>query len=100
MPDFGLERELWAQGYRLVAGVDEAGRGPLAGPVVGGVIFGGLPEVLREIAQPEVQWIIYGVAMVVIVFFLPQGIVPALASWWTARRRSFGAKPEAETRTP
>jgi ribonuclease HII len=29
-----FERELWAQGVRLVAGVDEAGRGPLAGPVV------------------------------------------------------------------
>lgn len=28
------ERELHAQGYPLVAGVDEAGRGPLAGPVV------------------------------------------------------------------
>ncbi|MGE5598900.1 MAG: ribonuclease HII [Bacteroidota bacterium] len=28
------ERALWAQGSRLVAGVDEAGRGPLAGPVV------------------------------------------------------------------
>jgi ribonuclease HII len=28
------ERELHAQGYSLVAGVDEAGRGPLAGPVV------------------------------------------------------------------
>mmetsp|Transcript_43371 Transcript_43371/g.110974 ORF Transcript_43371/g.110974 Transcript_43371/m.110974 type:complete len:203 (-) Transcript_43371:291-899(-) len=26
--------KLWAQGYRLVAGTDEAGRGPLAGPVV------------------------------------------------------------------
>jgi ribonuclease HII len=29
-----FERELWQQGLRLVAGVDEAGRGPLAGPVV------------------------------------------------------------------
>ncbi|PSC70258.1 ribonuclease HII [Micractinium conductrix] len=29
-----FEEELWAQGYKLVAGVDEAGRGPLAGPVV------------------------------------------------------------------
>ena len=31
-----LEREgaLWAEGYRVVAGVDEVGRGPLAGPVV------------------------------------------------------------------
>lgn len=27
------ERELAAQGYKLIAGVDEAGRGPLAGPV-------------------------------------------------------------------
>jgi len=28
------ERELWADGYERVAGVDEAGMGPLAGPVV------------------------------------------------------------------
>jgi len=29
-----FEKKAYAQGYRLVAGVDEAGRGPLAGPVV------------------------------------------------------------------
>lgn len=28
-----LENELYAQGYKLICGVDEAGRGPLAGPV-------------------------------------------------------------------
>lgn len=28
------EKKLWGQGYLLVAGIDEAGRGPLAGPVV------------------------------------------------------------------
>lgn len=28
------EKELWSKGYQLVAGVDEVGRGPLAGPVV------------------------------------------------------------------
>jgi ribonuclease HII len=28
------EQEAFLQGYQLVAGVDEAGRGPLAGPVV------------------------------------------------------------------
>lgn len=33
MPDFELEQELWAGGNTRVAGVDEAGRGPLAGPV-------------------------------------------------------------------
>jgi len=31
---FSFERELTGKGVRLVAGVDEAGRGPLAGPVV------------------------------------------------------------------
>jgi ribonuclease HII len=34
-----FERELWARGIRLVAGVDEAGRGPLAGPVVAAAVI-------------------------------------------------------------
>ena len=33
-PDFSHEEMLMARGARYVAGVDEAGRGPLAGPVV------------------------------------------------------------------
>lgn len=33
-PDFTYEYDLWKKGYRYIAGVDEAGRGPLAGPVV------------------------------------------------------------------
>lgn len=32
--NFRFERHLYRQGYRCVAGCDEAGRGPLAGPVV------------------------------------------------------------------
>jgi len=39
MPDLALERRLHRQGFRLVAGVDEAGRGPLAGPVVAGAVI-------------------------------------------------------------
>ncbi|MGE5221987.1 MAG: ribonuclease HII [Omnitrophica WOR_2 bacterium] len=35
-PTLEFERELWARGYRFVAGIDEAGRGPLAGPVAAG----------------------------------------------------------------
>ena len=31
-----FENELWAEGYKLIAGVDEAGAGPCAGPVVAG----------------------------------------------------------------
>jgi ribonuclease HII len=34
-----VEGLISAQGYRLMAGVDEAGRGPLAGPVVAGAVI-------------------------------------------------------------
>ena len=37
-PDLALEREAWAAGARRVAGVDEVGRGPLAGPVVAAAV--------------------------------------------------------------
>jgi ribonuclease HII len=33
------ERALWDQGFQLVAGMDEAGRGPLAGPVVAACVL-------------------------------------------------------------
>jgi branched-chain amino acid transport system permease protein len=70
----------------MVIMVVTGGKGTLAGPVVGGLIFGLLPEALRGTAPPEVQWIIYGVGIVLIVFFLPRGIVPAVASLWHAIR--------------
>ncbi len=33
------ERELWRTGCRCIAGIDEAGRGPLAGPVVAAAVI-------------------------------------------------------------
>ena len=36
--DLTLERSLYAQGHTRVAGLDEAGRGPLAGPVVAAAV--------------------------------------------------------------
>jgi branched-chain amino acid transport system permease protein len=75
----------------MVIMVVTGGKGTLAGPVVGGIIFGLLPEVLRAAQiKPEVQWVIYGVLMVLIVYFLPEGIVPALRNWWRGRRGDAG----------
>lgn len=39
MPDFELEKQALQQGYRLICGVDEAGRGPLAGPVCAAAVI-------------------------------------------------------------
>lgn len=36
---FSFEQLLWQDGYRFVAGVDEAGRGALAGPVVAAAVI-------------------------------------------------------------
>ena len=44
-PTFREEKSLRAEGYSLVAGLDEVGRGPLAGPVVAGVAV--LPNRMR-----------------------------------------------------
>lgn len=38
LPDFVEEKRLFKQGYKTVAGLDEAGRGPLAGPVVAAAV--------------------------------------------------------------
>ncbi|MHC1716728.1 MAG: ribonuclease HII [Candidatus Dojkabacteria bacterium] len=38
-PDIELEKKLWAEGFKYVVGIDEAGRGPLAGPVVAGAVI-------------------------------------------------------------
>ena len=40
------ERQLRAQGFSFIAGIDEAGRGPLAGPVVAAAVV--LPEKFRH----------------------------------------------------
>ena len=39
MPSFDIEKEKIAQGYKYVCGCDEAGRGPLCGPVVAAAVI-------------------------------------------------------------
>ena len=33
------EEEIWKQGFRYIAGIDEVGRGPIAGPVVAAAVI-------------------------------------------------------------
>ena len=81
-----MQRDLWdyeikagKKGYRLIAGVDEAGRGPLAGPVVAAAVVLPADAILqglddskklsptrREEPFPKIQTraVVYGVAVV------------------------------------
>lgn len=43
LPDYSREMKLRLEGHELIAGIDEAGRGPLSGPVVAAAVI--LPEV-------------------------------------------------------
>lgn len=43
-----IERALKEEGFRIVAGIDESGRGPLAGPVVASAV------VLKEVSLPVI----------------------------------------------
>jgi branched-chain amino acid transport system permease protein len=85
----------------MVIMVISGGKGTLAGPIVGGLIFGFVPVVARSFAAPEVQWILYGLLMILIVFILPKGIVPAIEGWFPAPKTDSSAEPyQAKTSNP
>ena len=65
----------------MVVMVVAGGKGTLAGPLVGALLFTALPEALRLATSWQWQMLAYGVLLVLLVFFLPRGIVPALAAW-------------------
>lgn len=53
-PHFQFETDLAARGYLRIAGVDEVGRGPLAGPVMAAAVVldpGAIPEGLNDSKQ-------------------------------------------------
>jgi ribonuclease HII len=50
-PDLAFETDLWKQSYRSIAGLDEAGRGPWAGPVAAGaVILPTDPQIITKLS--------------------------------------------------
>jgi ribonuclease HII len=54
LPTLELEKKYWSEGLKFIAGVDEAGRGPLAGAVVAGAVII-LPELVESV-QKASEW--------------------------------------------
>jgi ribonuclease HII len=56
-PDLSFELPLWESGIRYIAGIDEAGRGPLAGPVCAAAVIlfpnPSLPELLHGVRDSK-----------------------------------------------
>jgi branched-chain amino acid transport system permease protein len=75
---------LFSYTVTMVIMVVAGGKGTLAGPVVGAVIFTVLPEALRALTSWQWQMLLYGVLLVAVLFFMPRGIVPTLHGAWPA----------------
>jgi len=72
-PDLSFELPLWSAGLKLVAGLDEAGRGALAGPVAAAAVI--LP------ASPDILLALHGVRD-------SKQMTPAQRQLWTERLHS------------
>ena len=75
----------------MVIMVVAGGKGTLAGPVVGAVLFTVLPEALRAATSWQWQMLLYGSLLVGVLFFMPEGIVPALRGLGPAAHRRGSA---------
>ena len=64
------------------------GMGQLYGPVIGAVIFAYLQEVLIT-RLPELYMLIFGVVLVLVILFLPDGLVGLIQNLW---KRSTGGQ--------
>jgi len=106
------EKKFWGQGYKLIAGLDEAGRGPLAGPVVcGGVvlpIYVNLENLknlndskkLSKKQREDLFWKILNIAVDVVVCVVDEKIIDTLNIYQATAFgfkncvRLFNPKPE------
>jgi len=72
---------LFSYTVTMVIMVVAGGKGTLAGPIAGAVIFTVLPEALRALTSWQWQMLLYGALLIAVLFFMPRGIVPALQEW-------------------
>lgn len=103
VPDFVEERALWRQGRDLVAGVDEVGRGPLAGPVAAAAVilppradFSWLAHVrdskeLPAAQREELSVYIQRDALAVGVGFVPHGVIDRIGIAEASRQAMLAA---------
>jgi branched-chain amino acid transport system permease protein len=68
------------ESFTMMAMVIVGGVGTMVGPVIGAILLTFLPEVLRDFG--ELRLMIYGLALTLVVLFMPGGIVQA----WNAVR--------------
>jgi len=110
-PTLELEQELFSTGAKYVAGVDEVGRGALAGPVSVGVAIvstetGQVPAGLRDskqisrtarekLIEPVSSWVVeYAIGHVAASEIDVIGIVPALRLAWVRAHQQLIIKPD------
>lgn len=110
-PTLDLEQELFSTGITYVAGVDEVGRGALAGPVSVGVAIVSaqttqVPSGLRDSKQisraareklvdPVSAWVVESAIGHVAASEIDQiGIVPALRLAWVRAHQQLSIKPD------
>ena len=102
IPSFKRERELVKKGYNLIAGVDEAGLGPLAGPVVAAAVSfdsSNLRKIenlndskqLTEKQREELFPIIYNRAKRVGVGIVSVNVIDAVNVYWAGRNAMIEA---------
>ena len=70
------------ESFTMMAMVIVGGAGTMIGPVIGAVLLTFLPELLRGVG--ELRLMIYGLALTLVVLFMPGGIVQA---WVAVRNR-------------
>lgn len=66
---------LFSYTVTMVIMVIAGGKGTLAGPIVGAILFTALPEALREVVAWQWQMVLYGAVLLGLIYFVPRGIV-------------------------
>jgi branched-chain amino acid transport system permease protein len=74
---FTPDNFLFINSILVLAMVIFGGMGSMAGVILGAVVLGGLPEVLRDYVPPTDRYIYFGAMLVIMMIFRPQGLLPS-----------------------